>query len=419
MFNSKIGRSYTPTALASKQSGGSDFAIINQLALEFTDRSKKDIQYWRQALDAADNAENPKWVMLQDLYEYLRPDGHLGSQMDIRRGSTEGNRYYIRDSKTSKEDPEKTKLIEQEWIFDLIGDMVDHVFYGYTIIQITDPVLGKYDVLPRRNFIPQKNILLFEANGEKGVDVSDPAFKDTIIVIKSRDKFGILNDIVPDLIWKKNARQAWAMFSEKFGIPLTTATTHTRDKKEIARIEAMLKLLGKAAQAVFPQGTTIDIKDTATKGDPYNIFLKQLEYSDAQVSKRILGGTMISDNGSSKSQGTVHENTMQIITERDKKKAEFAFNKKVMTVLRMFGFKFADTDEFVFDRTEALTLNEHWTIISKAIELGYEIDNDWLSSTFNFPITGKRAPVLAGQGAPEPSGTASAKAEGKAKNFFA
>lgn len=391
MFNSKVGRSY-PVAVAKK--ANTDFSIINQLAAEFSDRSKKDIQAWRQAIDAADNPENPKWVMLQDLFEYLRTDAHLASQMDIRRGLTEGNRCYIRDSKTSKEDPEKTKLIEQEWFFDMLGDIVDHKFFGNTPFQIIDPTLGTYDLLPRRNFIPQKNILLLEANGDKGIDVNDPAFKGTIIVIKSRDKFGLMNDIVPDLIWKKNARQAWAMFSEKFGIPLTTATTMTRDKKELDRIEAMLKSLGKAAQAVFPQGTTIDIKDSASKGDPYNVFLKQMEYCDAQISKRILGGTMVSDNGSSKSQGEVHERTMNIIAESDRKKAEFAINNKIMPVLRMFGFPFSDTDEFVFDRTEELSLTEHWDIISDALDKGFEIDNDWLSSTFNFPITGRTAPSV-------------------------
>lgn len=417
MFNFlKFGKSsVNPQAVANTKSN--DFAVINQLAEEFTDRSKKDIQAWRQALDSADDAKEPKWVLLQDLYEYLRPDAHLGSQMDIRRGLTEGNRYYNRDSKTSKEDPEKTKLLEKEWIFDMIGDIVDHVLFGYTVIQLTDPVNGKYDLLPRRNFIPQKNILLFEANGDKGVDVNDPAFKGTIIVIKSRDKFGLMNDIVPDLIWKKNARTAWAMFSEKFGIPLMTATTMTRDKKELDRIEGMLKALGKASQALFPQGTTLDIKDSAAKGDPYNVFLKQMEYCDAQISKRILGGTMISDNGSSKSQGTVHQDTMNIIAERDRKKVEYIFNNKVMPVLSVFGFPFSETDEFAFDRTEALTLNEHWTIIAKALELGYEIDNDWVSSTFNFPITGVRKPTTP---EPEPD-KPKAKTKGKSKpkaSFF-
>lgn len=410
MSNVRVGRTYVnPQAVA--KSKKSDFAIINQLAAEFADISRKDIQAWRQALDAANNAENPRWVMLQDLYEYLRSDAHLGSQMDIRRGLTEGNRFYIKDASTSKENPEKTKLLEKEWIFDLIGDMVDHVFYGYTVIQITDPVLGTYDVLPRRNFIPQKNILLFEASGENGIDVNDPAFRGTIIVVKSRDKYGIMNDIVPDLIWKKNARQAWAMFSEKFGIPLTTATTTTRDKTELNRIETMLKMLGKAAQAVFPQGTTIDVKDSATKGDPYNVFLKQMEYCDAQISKRILGGTMISDNGSSKSQGTVHENTMGIIAERDRKKSEFAFNNKVLPLLG-----FAENDEFVYDRTEALTLTEHWNIISGALDKGFEIDNDWLSSTFNFPITGKKE-VVPPTNEPQPKEKPKATAKPQASFF--
>jgi len=394
MFNSRIGKSYNPQNAAVK-SPSNDLAVISQLAAEFADISRKNIQSWREALEAANNAETPRWSLLQDIYEYLRPDAHLGAMMDIRRGLTESTRYYIRDSKTNKEDPVKSKLLEQEWVFDVIGDMVDHAFYGYTVLQITDPILGKYDLLPRRNFIPQKDILLLEAGGENGIDVNDPALKGSIIVIKSRDKFGLLNDIVPDLIWKKNARQAWAMFSEKFGIPLVTATTITQDKKELDRIEAMLKALGKAAQAIFPTGTTIDIKDSAAKGDPYKVFLEQMTYCDAQISKRILGGTMVTDNGSSRSQGEVHERTMNdIIAGRDKKKAEFGFNRKIMFLLRdVFRFPFSETDEFVFDRSESLNLTEHWSIISKAIELGYEIDNDWLSSTFNFPITGKKEPA--------------------------
>lgn len=417
MFNSRIGKSYSFPQAVTDKSKSNDLAVINQLASEFADRSRKDIQMWRSALDAADNADNPRWVLLQDLYEYLRSDAHLGSQMDIRRGLTESTRYYVRDSITNKEDPAKSKLLEQEWVFDIIGDLIDHTFFGYTVVQVIDPLLGKYDLLPRRNFIPQKNMLLLEVNGDKGIDVTDPAFKDTIIVIKSRDKFGSMNDIVPDLIWKKNARQAWAMFSEKFGIPLVTATTVTRDKKELDRIETMLKALGKAAQAIFPQGTTIDVKDSAAKGDPYNVFLKQMEYCDEQISKRILGGTMISDNGSSRSQSEVHERTMtEILAGRDKKKTEFSFNRKIMSILRnLFHFPFAETDEFVFDRSQLLKPKEHWLIISKAIELGYEIPSDWISSTFNFPITGRTIPTAQPPQEQPNKGTAQAKALG---SFF-
>lgn len=395
MFNSRIGKTYSPQAVSLKPPTN-DLAVINQLAAEFADISRKNIQSWREALDAASNPENPKWSLLQDLYSYLRPDAHLGAMMDIRRGLTETTRYYIRDRKTNKEDPVKTQLLEEEWVFDVIGDLIDHAFFGYTVLQIIDPLTGKYNILPRRNFIPQLDVMLYEANGDSGFSVFDPVFKNSIIVVKSRDQFGLMNDIVPDLIWKKNARQAWAMFSEKFGIPMITATTVTRDQKELDRIEKMLKALGKAAQAIFPQGTTLDIMDTATKGDPHKVFLEQMNYCDAQISKRILGGTMVSDNGSSRSQGEVHERTMNdIIAGRDKKKAEFAINRKILTVLRdLFRLPFAITDEFVFDRSQLLTIFKKWEMVAKAIELGYEIDNDWISSTFSFPITGKTAPTV-------------------------
>jgi phage gp29-like protein len=389
--NSKIGRQYQA---AGKGLPKEDMVIINQLTTEFVDRSKKTIQNWRDALDAADHPEKPNWSALQDLYEYLSPDAHLGSQKEIRKGITEACRYYIRDSVTVKEMPDKTKLLEKEWFFNMMGDLLDHIFDAYTPLQFTDPLNGKYDLIPRRNFVPQLDMVLFEARGEKGVMTTDPAFANSFVVMKSQTKFGIMNDIVPDLIWKKTSRQCWSEFQQKFGIPLITATTNTRDKKELDRIEAMLKALGRAAQAIFPAGTTLDVKNEAGKGDPYNVFLKQMEYCDAQISKRILGGTMVSDNGSSKSQAEVHQDTLNyIIAERDKKKIEFCINNQVLPILRAAGMPFTETEEFVFDRSEDLTLKDHWDIIAKALELGYDIKDEWVSETFNFPISGRTKPA--------------------------
>lgn len=394
-FNSKVGKAYY--AAGSSITKG-DMVIINQLAQQFTDLSKKAIKDWRTALEAAQNPENPNWSLLQDLYVYLRPDAHLGSQMDIRKGLTEANRFYIRDSQTNKEVPDKTKLLEKDWFFCMIGDLLDHIFFGYTALQLTDPLNDKYDLLPRRNFIPQKDMVTIEAGGDKGFIITDPAFAGSVIVLKNQYELGIMNDVVPDLIWKKVARQTMSEFSQKFGIPLMTATTNTRDKKELDRIEAMLKALGRASQAVFPMGTTLDVKDEVSKGDPHKIFMSQMEYSDSQISKRYLGGTMVSDNGSSKSQAEVHQNTMNyVIGERDRKKIEFAINGLVLPLLRAAGMPFTETEEFVYDRSEDLDLSEHWTIIAKALELGYDIPDEWISETFNFPVKSRKIPAPAAE----------------------
>jgi phage gp29-like protein len=373
-----------------------DKIIIHQLAQEFADLSRKNIQSWRQGLQTAKNPEEPRWNLLQDLYEYLEPDGHYGSQVEIRNGSIEANRYLIRSKKDGKEDAVKSKFLEAEWFFELLGYMLDSAYKGYSPFQLyNDPVEGiKFDEIPRRNFIPQKNLILQGVGDTKGFDINDPAFQGSIIVVRHKSKVGIMNDIVPDLIWKRNARQTWAEFSEKFGIPLISATTNSRDTKEIDRIDAMLSALGKAAKAVLPTGTVVDIKDSATKGDPYNVFLKQLEYNDAQISKRILGGTMISDNGSSRSQSEVHERTMNyIIAEKERKRIEFIVNGKIIPLLSRIGIPLnPETDEFVFDRSEDMRLPEQWNIVSKALE-HYDIPDQWVSETFNFPITGRRQPA--------------------------
>jgi hypothetical protein len=394
--NARTGRSYPVAAAAALKGTSSDKLVITQLVQEFADISRKNINDWRQGLQATMNPEEPKWNLLQDLYEYLMPDGHFGSQAEIRNGTIEANRYYVRNRKTNKEDPEKSKVFEAEWFFNLLGYMLDSTIFKTSPFQLyIDPIEGiRYDEIPRRNFIPQRGMILKSVTDSKGFLINDPAFNGTIIVVTHRSKAGIMNDIVPDLIWKKNARQTWAEFSEKFGIPLISATTNSRDAKEIDRIEAMLKQLGKAAQAVLPTGTLIDIKSPDVKGDPYNVFLKQMEYSDAQISKRILGGTMISDNGSSRSQSEVHERTLNyIISERERRRIEFVVNGKIIPALIALGVNLnAETDEFVFDRTQELTLTEHWDIVSAAME-HYDIPDEWISERFNFPINGRKEQV--------------------------
>lgn len=368
-----------------------DLAIITSIVGEFVNRSRQSIEDWRMAIDAADHYDNPRWQPLQDLYEYLRPDAHLGSQIDIRKGSVTASRFFIRDGKTNKEDKDKTKLLKKKWFKNLLKDLSDNIFLGYSYVQIQElGKHGRYFLIPRRNVVVQKDLMLFQTWGTDGVNLNDPAFQGTIISIKNQYRFGIMNDIVPDLIWKKNARQAWAEFSEKFGIPLVTVTTNKTDKKELDRIEAMATALSQAGTAILPEGSTLKIDENGTKGDPYKTFLEQVKYCDEQISKRILGGTMVSDNGSSRSQSEVHERTKDdIIGEDDKSDIEFVINDQLMPLLIASGIGLSEGDEFVFDRTQELTLSELWKIVNEALE-HYDIEEDWVGETFSIPIKAKK-----------------------------
>lgn len=415
MVGARVKRSYYPAAAVNLSK--KDKALITKIVNDFTDLSRKNIQDWRMAIESAVNSENPNWAAFQDLLDYLMPDGHLGAVTDLRKGTVLSNPFYIRSRKTKKEVEKKTDVLKKEWIWLMMNDLLDASLRVIAAVQIVDAQAGLYDVLPHRNLVPQNNFLRFNAYQDEGIFLTDPALKG-IVVTKGTHKLGAINDIIPDLIWKKNARQAWARFTEKFGDPLVTATSNSTDPVKLKRIETMIRMLGESAMAVLPEGTTIDINTEAKQGDPYNLYLEQAKYSDEQISKRLLGGTMVSDNGSSRSQSEVHERSLNyIIGESERKKIEFAFNDQILPILRQQGFPFTDDDEFIFDRSEDLRLTEQWNIVQGALN-HFDIDEEWISETFNFPIKGKKQAPTIPPAQQDPGNDPQQQARFSARGFF-
>lgn len=389
----------TKSAVPAK-SGGQK-SVITQLITEFQDRSRSSIIKWREALQAAEDPEDPRWSLLQDLYENLMTDGHLMANIQIRKAAVLSTRFYIQD-KNGKENEETTAQLQTEWFYNLMDMMLDAVYNKVTVVELIDPATMTFNLIPRRNICPQLQRVYFEVYGTKYITYTDPAFLKNIIWVNDISKFGLLNDIVPQLIWKRNAQQTWADFAERFGIPMVTAETLETDPKKLDKIDADLKKVGQAMTALLPEGTKITIYDSATKGDPHKIFMEQIKVTNNEMSKRIVGGTMLSEDGSSLSQSEVHERTLDSkIAEADRRMLEFTITAKVMPMLRNWGLKFADGDRFVFDRTESLTLTDQWTIVKGILE-GHDVDSEWLSRNFNVPIIGKKqttpTPPVPGKG---------------------
>jgi SPP1 gp7 family putative phage head morphogenesis protein len=396
-IRSPFAKASTPVKQPLKtDSRESDVSIINYLVNEFKDRSKKDIQDWVSALQQAEHHETPRWKLLQNIYDYLSPDGHLGSQVRLRKFTTRSSRFYIKDGITGKEDVEKTKLFRTLWCYHLIGEIIESVLRGYSAVQLiehTDPD-NKERILvskiPRAYLVPQRDMMLAETNGEVGYSLYDPAWEQSIIWVKSEETFGIMNEIVRQLIYKKNAEILWAAFSERFGIPLITLKTRTRDQRELDRLEMLVSKLGEAAQAVMPFDSDITIYSEASKGDPYKIFDARIQRCNDEISKSLVGGTMVSDSGSSLSQSEVHERTLKTVGRSDMILVEFVMNNQVLPVLiNKYGYPLSPDDTFVFDTKEDLPLTEQWKIINEALQ-HYDIPDDYVSNTFSFPITGRK-----------------------------
>ena len=254
---------------------------------------------------------------------------------------------------------------------------------------MTDTLKPTFKVVPRRNLIPRKREILLSIQNDKGYPYSDSIGR-TIIEVGEPEDLGLMADLCGQLIWKRNAQQLWATYSEKFGLPLITATTNKSGDAEIARIKRMLSVLGESAQAVLPEGTKIDIKESST-GDAYLVFDKQIERANTELSKAALGGTMLTDDGSSRSQSEVHERNLdEKLAEDDRRIITFTVNDQLIPMLALWGHDFnPETDEFKFEPGDEMDLKDYWAIINQATDK-YDIPDEWVSKKFGFPIKGRK-----------------------------
>ncbi|HRO76512.1 MAG TPA: DUF935 family protein, partial [Crocinitomicaceae bacterium] len=362
------------------------------IANSFKDRSRKDIGKWRKALYMAEHPTNPTWQPLMDLYKDLETDGHLKSQMRLIRSSILNTTFHIVDDNTSDIDAETTKLINKKWFYDLISHSINALFYGHSVIQLEE--VGdspKLQLIPRRNVVPQHKKIVPDFTRPLEVIYYDaPEYQNWVIDFGDDDEdFGLLNNIVPNLIWKRNVLQSWAEFCERFGIPMLTATTIRSTPEAINEIEEMLHQLGEAAVGVFPEGTNIDFKE-ANRTDAYQTFDKMIDRCNSEISKLLVAGVMLSDNGSSRSQSEVHERNLDDrISATDRRNISFFINDVVIPVLTWHGFPFKPTHRFTFDTTQELKLMEHWQIVSQLMNVA-DVDMEWVSRTFNVPLAEKK-----------------------------
>src|ERR1035437_4644577 len=93
--------------------------LIIKIIQEVKDRSRKKIKTWRDAMQAAEDRDDPRWYLLQDLFSDLLSDGHLGAVMELRSAATLNHPFYVTDLKGEKLE-EQTNLLQKKWLYDYI-----------------------------------------------------------------------------------------------------------------------------------------------------------------------------------------------------------------------------------------------------------------------------------------------------------
>ncbi|MBL7868871.1 MAG: DUF935 family protein [Flavobacterium lindanitolerans] len=389
----RAGANQTKSTSSRERISDADKRIIDKIVNQFADRSRKDIQKWREAIKLAENPEKPRRQALQDLYNDLKSDGHFKSQVRLRKYATLNTGFTVLD-KDGKINEDATKFLNKAWFYRFISRSLDAIFFGTTLLEFVSfsDKEAKFTMIKRRNVVPELKAVFPDLTKDDFINYADPYYDNWLIeVTDDESEFGLMNDIVPNLIWKRNVSQSWAEFCEKFGLPLITATTNSTDPKVIDKIDYMLQQLGEASTGVFPTGTTVEFRE-ANRTDAFQVYNEFIKMNKTEISTAIIGGNMITENGASRSQSEVHERNLDDkISVADKRFIKFLVDDQLFPLLINQGFSiFNEGDTLEFDQSHDLELDKFWTIVSGMIEKGYEIDIDWLAKTFSVALVGKK-----------------------------
>jgi len=325
---------------------------------------KNTLRDLKLAIDSAQSVNYPNRVNLLDIYnDLLTTDPQIVHSINQRKKRIKGLQWSVISSSNQKEDKKTTELLKGEWFKKFLDFTLDTFFFGNTLLELTSKE-GKVDCLliPRENVIPEFTQIKISPQSNTGdIDYSSNTYKNNLININNNNNprdLGELLNVSKFGLFKSEMLLNWSQYVEIFAQPLRVATTDTEDVEELEQIMTYLKELGRSGYMVKDSQTQLEFVSSNSQGGSSALYTDFAKYIDEQISKMILGGTMITDSGSSRSQADVHERASYLYTKADISFVVDIINNKLFDVLRYLGFNIPKTSVYQVQEPEIITNTE-------------------------------------------------------------
>lgn len=357
---------------------------------------KQDTRRWRRAHQMALNLKNPKRLALYDIYDDAMLDMHLTGCVQQRFAKTLLKKFVIKDAEGNM-DETAARCFEFDWFNDFILYALESRLWGHSLIQLGDVItdaagsrrFSEVQLVPRRHVVPEFGVLLRDPSDEpeKGIPFREGPLSIWCVEVGKPTDLGLLLKCAPHCLSKRHMAAYWDTFGEIFGMPMRVATTTSQNPGDRIRIQDMLESMGAAGWALFPEGTTIDIKES-TRGDAYNVYDKRMDRCNSEISKGILASTMTIDDGSSESQARVHNSVLEAVSATDAKFIRFLVNSRLFPLMIRHGF---DLEGRFFDWDDAATYSPaEQRELERMLLQYFDVDPQYFIDKYKIPITGAR-----------------------------
>lgn len=365
--------------------------MLNQQTRSLT---KQDVARWRRAWAIALNIDNPKRGALYSIYTDTLVDLHLTGCFIQRYHKTLLKAFVIVD-KNGKEDDEALKIFKSKWFHHFLLRALESIGWGHSLIQLGDVFtdangvmkFSDVELVPREHVCPEYGVLLRDRSDspDQGIPYREGAVSDWCVEVGDSHDLGLLLKCAPQAIAKKNMTTYWDVFGEIFGMPMRVGTTTSQNPADRKQIEVMLEEMGAAGWALFPEGTTIEIKESS-RGDAYNVYDRRIDRANSEMSKGVLGQTMTIDNGASHSQSETHLEVFENICAADARLIEYVVNDDLIPKMIRLGFPLVGLT-FKWDDAASYSPAEQRELERVMLQY-FDIEPQYFINKYKIPITG-------------------------------
>ena len=375
-------------------------APSRQLQYEAETMQRQTLKEWTMAIMAATDPENPDKVPLNALYKNLLLDNHLASIIDSRILFCQRSPFKIVNEK-GEENKDISWLFERTWFEEFVKIVLNSRFEGVKLIELFDinPLtkeLAAVDEIPMAYFIPQKGMITQAPGDSKGWLYKEGALEPFYIQVGKDKDIGMLAQMAPIILAKKLGLGSWLDYVEKYGVPALFITT---DREDDTRLKELFQAASNFKGNGFMVGRGQEKFEIgkAEGGNPDN-FDKLIERANGEMSKRILGGSGLTDEKSFVGSSEIQFRLAKDRFESDKLLVKNIINEQLFPRLIKLSpvYSVLQNHYFDWDDTEMQSPKE---LVEMLNILGqhFELDLEEISQKTGFTILAQKSQTGFGQ----------------------
>lgn len=190
-------------------------------------------------------------------------------------------------------------------------------------------------------------------------------------------------------VWvKKNVAKFWAIYAEKFGMPLSMVTIpRNASEADLTKVTEILAAIQEETGIQVPEGFEVKfLEATRTGGDSYERFI---EICNKEISKRVFGATLISEEGKrgqgSYALGSEHAELFEDYVIFDASILESAVNEQLFRRWLPLNWDIDEFPRFEFIEFSVGIFISFSQSIYNLMQAGLKIPADWVYEKLRIP----------------------------------